>query len=340
MQDCDVCVTGGGIIGLSIALELVRRGARVTVVERGTMLAEASQAAAGMIAVRDPENPQELTDLAQLSEAGYHEYLGRIETLSGKSVPYQTKVTYQEIETGNATAALPKELTPGAHSLLRLDEVSIDPRELAVALAEAVRATSIRILENTAVHSVSESSAGVHMATSDGDVHADRILYAMGAWSFAPVVPRKGQMLAVRMPEDGTIDYVLRTPHIYAVPRRFGPRAGHLVVGATVEDAGFSKTTDAASLSRLREMAAEFLPMLADEARFPVVDQWAGLRPATPDRLPLLGQVNDGERIFVATGHYRNGIMLAPGTAHAMASLLSGQDPGVDLAAFSPARFA
>jgi glycine oxidase len=115
--------------------------------------------------------------------------------------------------------------------------------------------------------------------------------------------------------------------------------AGQVVIGATVEDAGFSTTTDAANLASLRAMAAEFLPALADTSRCPAVDQWAGLRPATPDNLPVIGWAAESQRTMIATGHFRNGILLAPGTAEVVANLLEGNDPGVDLEAFSPARF-
>jgi glycine oxidase len=147
-------------------------------------------------------------------------------------------------------------------------------------------------------------------------------------------------MLALRMPLGAEMDYVVRTPDIYAVPRLFGPRAGQVVVGATVEDAGFSKTTDAGSLDALRRSIAAFLPALGDTERAPTLDHWAGLRPDTPDHLPLIGWANESRRKFIATGHYRNGILLAPGTAGVVASVLAGRAAGVDLSAFSPGRFA
>ena len=340
MQDCDVCVTGGGIIGLSIALEQHRQGARVIVVERGKVLSEASQAAAGMLALRDPENPPQLLALALLSDFGFDEYLGRIEALSGTAVRYQTKVTYQGVEQGGSMEGLPVALANGGQAFLKIEERSIDPRQLTKALLAAVRATPIRLIEETAVRTVSESPADAVIQTDGEDIRAEQVVLAMGAWSVAPVRPRKGQMLAVQMPPGMEMDYVVRTPHIYAVPRLFGPCAGQVVIGATVEDAGFSKTTDAKSLDGLREWAAALLPALGDSKRAPVVDCWAGLRPDTPDHLPLIGWATESRRKFIATGHYRNGILLAPGTAQVVGRMLRGQEPGVDLAAFSPNRFA
>lgn len=324
---------------MSIALELAGRGARVTVLERGKLLQEASQAAAGMLAAEDPENPAELADLSAFSIARYPQYLIEIERLAGLSVPFQTSLTYQACERAEV-ATLPAEMLPGGSHFFRLEEHSIDPRQLATALRAAVEASAIHVVEDTAAHTVSESPGGVVIQTSGEEIHANQVVFAMGAWSFAPVRPRKGQMLAVRMPEGAAFDYVVRTPEIYAVPRLHGPRAGQVVIGATVEDAGFSTTTDAASLASLRAMAAAFLPALGDAARAPMVDQWAGLRPDTPDHLPLIGWAGESRRKIVATGHYRNGILLAPGTAGVVVDLLEGREPGVDLAAFSPVRFA
>ncbi|SFS21365.1 glycine oxidase [Granulicella pectinivorans] len=341
MLDCDVCVTGAGIIGLSIALELHRRGARVTVLERGTALREASQAAAGMLAAKDPENPVELTALSQLSIARYTEFLVEIERLGGRPVPFQTSLTLQALE-GNAfleSTGFPEGFSSGKLRFQQLSEWSLDPRQLAPAIRAAVEATPIRLLEDTAVQTVGESKDGVAVQTNAGEIRADRIVHAMGAWSNAPVKPRKGQMLAVKMPHGVPIDFVVRTPEIYVVPRLHGPRAGQVVIGATVEDAGFSTTTDAASLASLRAMAAEFLPVLADEDACPVLDQWAGLRPFTPDYLPLMGWADGSRRKLIATGHYRNGMLLAPGTAKVVADLLEGKESVVDLSAFSPSRF-
>jgi glycine oxidase len=311
----------------------------VTVLERRKALQEASQAAAGMLAAEDPDNPAELIDLARFSLARYSEFLARIEALSGQPVPFQTSLTMQAAEDNDflETNEFPQGFHPGSRRFHRLPERSLDPRQLASALRAAVAATPIRLQEDTAVRTASESANGVTIRTDAGDIHADRLVQAMGAWSLAPVVPRKGQMLAVKTPQG--LDYVLRTPEIYAVPRLQGPRAGQMVIGATVEDAGFSTTTDAASLASLRAMAAEFLPALANQDLCPAVDQWAGLRPSTPDHLPLLGWAGENQRTIVATGHYRNGILLAPGTAVVIATLLECHDPGVNLEAFAPTRF-
>jgi glycine oxidase len=144
-------------------------------------------------------------------------------------------------------------------------------------------------------------------------------------------------MLAVSLPPSLPLRVVVRTPNIYIVPRTSGPSSGRAIIGATVEDAGFDKTLHPADIAHLRSLAAALLPPLADA---PQLEAWAGLRPATPDGLPLLGALPTLPNHFIASGHYRDGILLAPATAHVMAQLLSGEAPAVDLAPFSPARTA
>jgi glycine oxidase len=158
----------------------------------------------------------------------------------------------------------------------------------------------------------------------------------MGSWSPAPVRPRKGQMLAVRMPASLDLATVIRTPEVYIVPRTDGPNAGLAIIGATIEDAGFDLTVHAFDILTLNARATKLLPVLA-EAEF--VESWSGLRPATLDELPILGSAPRQPRYLLATGHYRNGILLAPATAHVMAQLLTGETPSVDLSPFSATRF-
>jgi glycine oxidase len=142
-------------------------------------------------------------------------------------------------------------------------------------------------------------------------------------------------MLSVSLPF--SLPFVGRTPDIYIVPRTSGPNAGRAIIGATIEDAGFDKSTHPSDIAHLRSLAAELLPPLADA---PQLEAWAGLRPATPDGLPILGCLPAQPNHFIATGHYRDGILLAPGTAHVMAQLISGEQPTIDLLPFSPARTA
>jgi glycine oxidase len=329
----DVVVIGAGLIGLAIALEVVDRGGTVTVVDRGRSLGGASSAAAGMLAAEDPGNPSELRALSRLSIERYPAFLRRIEALSGIAVPFQTDTTVQHREDG---------------STLRIAEHSLDPRQLAEALRLAVKATSIQLLKDTSIASIREDSGGSRLELSTGTaITTQAVLYAAGAWTAGVVLaldgdpisvtPRKGQMLRVRLPF--LLDEVHRSERIYIVPRTRGPQAGTAVIGATVEDAGFDTTVRRSDLEALRALAAELIPGLASEAEAPMVESWAGLRPATPDGLPILGVCSRRGR-FIATGHYRNGILQAPGTAVVMADLIEGKSPSVDLSLLSPQRFA
>jgi glycine oxidase len=174
------------------------------------------------------------------------------------------------------------------------------------------------------------------------------MVYAAGAWTsqftasqgtMIPVTPRKGQMLRVKLTEAGRLVEVHRSEQVYVVPRTVGPQAGTALIGATVEDAGYDTAVHPEAIVRLRALAAELVPEIGSEADAPMVEAWAGLRPATPDMLPLLGLCAGSLRRYVASGHYRNGVLLAPATAVVIADMLAGERPAVDMTAFSTHRF-
>jgi glycine oxidase len=329
----DILIAGAGIIGLSLALELHHRGHRVTVLERDTALTHASIAAAGMLAAHDPHNPPALQPLSDLSLTLYPAYLDRMQRLSGLSVPFQTQTTLQHLPNGE---------------ILTIPEHSLDPRQLAPALLAAVRSTSIDLREHTPVHVAFETSDSITVTNKSGlNLTAQHLIFTLGSWSGAPAItPRKGQMLRVKLPPSlHDLHEVHRNEHIYIVPRTLGPQAGTALIGATVEDAGFDTTVHPADLSHLRTLAANLLPALADPTLAPQLESWAGLRPATPDYLPLLGRIHSEDRTnpqsrkLLATGHYRNGILLAPATATLLANLLESKPSPVDLTPFNPTRF-
>ncbi len=310
------------MIGLSLALELHRRGAEVALHEPRAAATQASWAAAGMLAAQDPYNPPALGPLARLSAALYPAFLEDLEELSGQPVPFQTRVTQQHMPDG---------------SLVSLREASLDPRQLALALVAAVQHAGIPLLV---------PHGALASARDQGKTRT--IVHAMGAWSAAPEIsPRKGQMLRVRLPAEVSLCEVYRSEHVYVVPRTAGPQTGTALIGATIENAGFNLDTVPEDLAGLRQRGAALvphLPALADPARTPIVEAWAGLRPATPDDLPLLGAFaplaeEPGPRHLIAAGHFRNGILLAPATAALMADLIEGHPPALDLTPFSPARF-
>lgn len=342
----DVIIAGAGIIGLSLALELHHRGLHVLILDRNAAMAEASTAAAGMLAVHDPDNPPALLPLSRFSAALYPIYLDRIAALSGHRVSFQTHTTLQQ--DGPAPTLTSAELqqhlsghAPGL-SFSAIPEHSLDPRQLAPALLAAIHAARILLLEHTPVLTTVAHSNTIEIHTSTGTLTAPHFVDCTGAWAHlsnatpsSAVFPIKGQMLSVATPPSTPLTVTVRTHQLYFVPRTTGPNAGRIVIGATVEDVGFSKSTDPASIHDLHRRAAQLFPPLAAA---PILEQWAGLRPATRDRLPLLGPHPANPRHLFATAHFRNGILLAPATAHLLADLLTGNTPAVALDPFSPAR--
>jgi glycine oxidase len=323
----DVAVAGAGIIGLSIALELQRRGARVTVLETDVAMRHASTAAAGMLAVEDPHNPPELLPLSRYSFSLYPAYLQRIERLSGMPVPFQTEATWQYRSDGGRCL---------------LPERSVDPRQLAAALLAAVRKADIELHESVGRWDVAETGEGLRLRSGRGrHWFAHRLVHCSGAWFQGRqiVKPRKGQMLRVRIPASFHLQEVYRSENGYVVPRTTGPQAGSAVIGATLEDVGYDIATKTIDLKRLRRIASEMVPALFSETEAPQLEAWAGLRPGTADDLPLLGALPDRPRQLVATGHFRNGILLAPATAAVIADLVEGAPPKLSLEAFRPGRF-
>lgn len=329
MQSPDIVIAGAGLIGLSCALECQRRGLRVTVLEKGLTGQEASWAAAGMLAAHDPANPAALAPLSELSLALYPSFLGSLHEIGGETVPFETQWTLEQVAGDTSTAPF------GLSGFHRIAEQSLNPRTLMAAVHAAVKQSNILLLEATPVLSISTANSGVDVLTKQDTIHCNRFLDCTGAWSTAPVRPAKGQMLRLYAPgalaagELGNV--VVRTGEIYLVPRL----DGSVVIGATVEDSGFDKTLHEADLQDLRQKAAELMPTMQHA---PLLESWAGLRPATADQLPLIGSTGPGT--YISAGHFRNGVLLAPATARLVLQMLLDEEPAVSLAAFDPNRFA
>lgn len=339
-----MAIAGAGIIGLTTALELAANSRKVTVFDQAEAMSEASRAAAGMLAGADPENPAELRELARLSLTLYPEFLERVESLAKKPIPIRTRSTVQGVHRAPRGArSLSQsdlfERAPYAHTngwqFVLLDETSFDAWDLAEALPGAVRAAGIELREHTPVLSAQCDAGGVEIVTASGTFSAGAFLNATGAWAPAlepalPVMPRKGHMLTAELPGAVQMECVLRTPEVYVVPRG----ANRYTIGSTVEDAGFDRTVDPQRIHELFNRAAHLWPPLREAS---IAETWIGLRPGSGDGLPIIDQT--GENRWVGTGHFRNGILLGPGTGRVLSQWISGQRPEIDLSAFRLGRF-
>ncbi|HEX4038326.1 MAG TPA: FAD-dependent oxidoreductase [Acidobacteriaceae bacterium] len=345
MNRSDVAIAGAGIIGLSTALELSAAGAKVAVFDQNEAMSEASRAAAGMLAGNDPENPAELRPLALLSLRLYPEYLARVASLSGKQIPIRTTCAIQGTEhlphgTHGLSESEIQRLAPGAHTagfhFFRLEEISFDAWDLAEALPSAARAAGIDLREHTSVLGVRPGTASVELETSAGSFSADRFLNAAGAWSPSldpalPVFPRKGHMLTAELPGELQMQCVLRNPNVYIIPRG----GNRYTIGPTVEDVAFDRTVYTDRIHELFARAVQLWPPLRDAS---IAETWIGFRPGSEDGLPILDQ--SANRCWVATGHFKNGILLGPATGRVLSQAILGRQPEIDLTPFRCARFA
>lgn len=364
-------IIGGGVIGLALARELASRGmSGVTVLERGEFGAEASWAAGGMLA------PQAEADAADdffrlavasrelypelaaglLEETGIDVELERSGTLylafsEPEAIELERRFRWQS-EAGLRVERLSltelRELEPKLSAKVRAalyfpDDVQVDNRLLVQALIRSNQGLGVKLLPHTEVLSVNISGSRVTgISTASTELNGGAIVVAGGSWSSlvpfsdgrkAPVAiePVRGQILCFDS-GGGTLRHVVYSPRGYLVPRR----DGRLLAGSTTEYCGFEKVVTAGGLNAITMHATEIVPAAASLA---LVDHWAGLRPRAVDGLPVIGPVEQLNRLFYATGHYRNGILLAPVTGAALADeIVTGQATPL-MAPFSPKRF-
>jgi glycine oxidase len=351
VKNWDVIIIGAGIIGLSLSIELRKNGASVLVVERGQPGREASYAAGGMLVECGLETPTVLQSLATASALMYPEFVHEVELESGIKVDLRDQGTILFPSAAHAShpslqaAALPAPLSELEPALAQLNGVafylrerSVNPRALTAAVLQAAksRGTDFSSADPvTAVNQVDGRVVGV--TTTKTTFHAPKVVTCAGAWSGQiaphafPTRPVKGQMLCLASPSRNLLKHVIRSPEVYLIPRS----DGRILVGATVEESGFDKRTDVATIQRLHRAALALVPELRNAK---ILEDWAGLRPGTPDDLPILGATAT-RGYYVATGHFRDGILLAPITAQVMAEVITGTECNYDLTPFSPARF-
>jgi glycine oxidase len=366
----DVVVVGGGLVGCATARELARRGLRTTILERGELAGEASRAAAGMVAPQaETDRPGPLLRLAVQSRERYPQWVAQLQEESGLDVEYRTDgILYVALDTRDAralgararwqrqlglrveaiTIRAARRMAPVLPSRLHLalhfpDDHRVNNERLAVAAGVAARRSGVDIHEHAQALCVEARRGRVTGVRSDAGVIATRVVVnAAGAWAAdlglpagvvaPPVFPVRGQMLVLRgAPE--ALALPLYTRRAYLVPRP----DGRVLLGSTRERAGFEKRVTMGAAAELLAAAAAMAPGLADLS---VAGAYAGLRPGTPDELPILGPARDLQGLFYATGLYRSGILLAPATATALADLIADGCTALPLRGLGPRRMA
>ena len=353
----DAVVVGAGVIGLSCAWALAERGARVVVLEREEPSAGATRVAAGMLApVGELEfGERELLDLTLESARLYPAFVSRLEAAGGVAAGYARRgalhVALDRDEAAElrrhhglqrslglaaewlgprACRRLEPGLTPSLNGGVSVpDEAAVDPRALTVALLAALERLGVEVRSGaTVVEGLIGGGRLRGVRTEDGGTfEGAHTVLATGSWGadWLPrqarpsVRPVKGQILELRGLEP-VCGRIVASERVYLVPRE----DGRLIVGATVEERGFDTTVTAGGVHELLREAYRLLP---DVAEMELVEAAAGLRPATPDNLPLIGP-GEIEGLVLATGHFRNGILLAPLTAERIAELIAGPVPG------------
>jgi glycine oxidase len=350
-----VAIIGAGVIGLGIAWRLAARGATVTVFDQGAAGAGASHAAAGMLAACVEAEPGEeaLVALGRESQARWPAFAADLQRTTGMDVELRTEGTlvvalttddqarlkhqlvFQErlglplewLSASEARRREPHLATGITGAVLSPQDTQVDNRKLAAALRIAAQAAGASVCEHVQVRAIASRGGRVEGVTlADASTFpADAVVLAAGAWSRRieglapelrpPVRPIKGQMLALRM--DRTVPliaHVIWAPGAYLVPRR----DGRLIIGATVEEKGFDTTLTAGGVLSLLEAAWRVLPAVEE---LPIDETWVGHRPGSRDDAPILG-AGPLDGLFYATGHHRNGILLTPVTADAVAALV------------------
>jgi glycine oxidase len=341
----DVIVAGGGVIGASIAWRLACRKVRVLVLGARKIGGEASSAAAGMLAPGGEfDQPLRLLDFAIQSLAVYEDFVGALEADSGITVDFRhcgtvqialTDAEYKALSeravfqraAGIPALDLTRQRLHALAPLVRPDavgaihytnEATVDPVKLMTALRAACLARGVTIQEDQRVTSIAANPTNVRVSVGDGSFGAAFAIVAAGAWSgdinvtfngqqhtIPRSFPKKGHLLGYRLPA-GSLATTIRHAHTYILQRA----SGFTIAGSSTEDVGYDRTIDPGIVSDLAARAAALVPSLASIKPESV---WIGFRPAIHGAAPHIGRV-ESSRLWLAYGHYRNGILLAPAT--------------------------
>ncbi|MGB9435684.1 MAG: glycine oxidase ThiO [Candidatus Acidiferrum sp.] len=366
MNTFDAVIAGAGVIGASIALELAEAGLKVGLFDTREPGREASWASAGMISPA-PENAEMIpfVPMSLASVALYPEFIRKVEGLTGMDVGYRKDGALDIIVDGDAqeelstvialqhgvglkaeavSAERAREMEPALTeevqaAIFREDEASLNARAFTAATLKAAERKGVQIFAGNGARALWKAAGRCKgLVLEKGQVEAKWTVIAAGCFSariegvepYAPVFPAKGQMMALRC-ESVEIHRVLWLGHTYLVPRSDGT----IIAGSTIERTGFDHDVTAGGLKKILNDATKLAPGLM-KAR--VEETWAGLRPDSPDHLPIIGPA-DIDGLLIATGHFRSGILLAPVTARMIREWVSTLKVSVDWERVSPMRF-
>jgi glycine oxidase len=361
----DMIVVGGGVIGLSIAHAVAGEGKSVLVLDPGEATEASSWAAAGMLAPQSEADLKDpLFDLCTISLHLYRDWASQLQEQTGVDPEYEepgllylatsekslevlkSRMIWQREAGFDSELVTPEEIRrmephltlTVAGGVYMPGEYQVTPRRLIEALRAACQIRKVEIRNGFRVHEIIRQGDRVEgVRTDSGSINADTIVIASGARSSEiaglcprlPITPRKGQILSLITPAP-MFQRLIRWEHAYLMQRR----GGELVVGATNEDAGFDRSLTPSGIGGLLQRVQQ---LSSCTAKLAIREMWTGLRPSTPDGLPVLGYAGTG--LIYATGHYRNGILLAPVTASIVADLVMNRLSPIALQPYSPARF-
>jgi glycine oxidase len=363
----DLIVVGAGLVGLSVAREASGRGLRVTLLDRGEPGGGASRAAAGMLSPLSEASDSEAYLRFGLSSLRmYRSWVAELEERSGVEVEYrecgklclahtseeeirldarhqwarETGIRAEALNIQDLRANLPGVAGDTGSALLVHDDYRVSARRLSRALVQAARIEGIEVRSEARVRTIKSDGGKISgvLLENGSTLSSEKVLLAAGAWSGTiggihpvPIRPVRGQMVALH-PQNFTLRHTVETEEVYLVPRD----DGRLLVGATVEEVGFHEGNTAGGVRRLLTAAARLFPALETS---PLGEVWSGLRPATTDGHPILGRDSEVEGLYHASGHYRNGVLLAPATARCIVPLMIDGVGDAIPEEFSPARF-
>ena len=350
----DCLVVGGGLIGMLTARELVQAGMLVGLIERTMTGRESTWAGGGILSPLYPwRYADAVSALATWGQARYSALAEALHEESGIDPEYQhngllildTEEAVQaqqwashwqrslELVNGAQIQALEPALGEVPAQALWLPQVGQlrNPR-LAQALRKSIENQGVKLFEHTPVSGLLLGEKKVHgLLTEQGEFKAEHVVIAGGAWSALllestgvklPVRPVRGQMILYRA-EPNVVQRIVLSRDRYVIPRR----DGRILVGSTMEEAGFDKSTTRAAMQELESEALRLIPALADYA---IEHHWAGLRPGSPHGIPYIMQHPRLEGLFINTGHFRNGVVLAPASARLLADILLARQPILD----------